>query len=157
MRVCAVKRTVTEGMREEMQLDWLETMDRLPDLLRQSDFVSLHVPLNRETERLIGATELGLMKPSAYLINIARGRVVDQTALRQALEEGRLAGAGLDVFWDEPPDPRDPLLAMPNVIATPHVGGITVQQVEAVAGVAANNIRRVRSGSPPLYPVGGEH
>ena len=153
MRVWAVKRTVSEGMREAMELEWLETYDRLPELLRQSDFVSLHVPLNRETEGMIGPAEIALMKPNAFLINVARGHTVDPGALLEALRERRLAGAGLDVFWDEPPDSDDPLLAMPNVIATPHVAGITLEAMETVARVVVDNIRGVRAGLPPSHQI----
>ena len=153
MRVWAVKRTVTEGMREAMGLDWLETHEHLPELLRQSDFVSLHVPLNKETQGLIGAAEIALMKPGAFLINVARGRVVDRTALLAALGEQRLAGAGLDVFWDEPADPNDPLLALPNVIATPHVANMTLETIETIARVSADNIRRVQAGLPPVHQI----
>jgi phosphoglycerate dehydrogenase-like enzyme len=153
MRVCAVKSTVNEGMREAMGLEWLKTHDHLPELLRQSDFVSLHVPLNQETTGLIGPAELALMKPSAFLINVARGRVVDRAALLAALREQRLAGAGLDVFWDEPTDPDDPLLALPNVIATPHVANMTLETIETIARVAADNIRRVRAGLSPMHQI----
>jgi len=153
MRVWAVKRTVSVGMREAMGLDWLETHDHLPELLRECDFVSLHVPLNKETEGLIGAAEMALMKPSAFLINVSRGRVVDRQALLVALREQRLAGAGLDVFWEEPIDPDDPLLAMPNVIATPHVANMTMESIETIARVAADNIRRVHAGLPPMHQI----
>jgi phosphoglycerate dehydrogenase-like enzyme len=153
MRLWAVKRAVSEGMREAMGLEWLETHHHLPELLKESDFVSLHVPLNRETEGLIGAAQLALMKPTAFLINVARGRVVEREALRAALGEGRLAGAGLDVFWHEPIDPDDPLLAMPNVIATPHVANMTMETIDTIARAAADNIRRVQSGTPPLHQV----
>ena len=151
MHVSAVKRTVSEGMREAMGLEWLKTHNNLPELLRQSDFVSLHVPLSKETERLIGPAEIALMKPSAFLINVARGRVVDRGALLAALREQRLAGAGLDVFWDEPTDPNDPLLALPNVIATPHVANMTLETIDTIARVAADNIRRVKAGLPPMH------
>jgi phosphoglycerate dehydrogenase-like enzyme len=153
MRVWAVKRTVNEGMREAMGLEWLQTHDHLPELLRQSDFVSLHVPLNKETQGLIGPAEIALMKPSAFLINVARGRVVDRAALLAALREQRLAGAGLDVFWDEPADPNDPLLALPNVIATPHVANMTLETIETIARVSAENIRRVQAGLPPEHQI----
>jgi phosphoglycerate dehydrogenase-like enzyme len=153
MRVWAVKRTVTEAMRDAIGLEWLETHDHLPELLRQSDFVSLHVPLSKETEGLIGPTEIALMKPGAFLINVARGRVVDRPALLAALREQRLAGAGLDVFWDEPIDPNDPLLALPNVIATPHVANMTLETIETIARVAAENIRRVHAGLSPLHHI----
>ena len=153
MRVWALKRTVSAGMREAIGLEWLETHDHLPELLRQCDFVSLHVPLNRETEGMIGPAEIALMKPNGFLINVARGRVVDREALRAALSEQRLAGAGLDVFWDEPIDPDDPLLAMPNVVATPHVANMTIESIETIARAAADNIRRVQGGLPPMHQV----
>ena len=153
MRIWAVKRSMRPGMREAMGLEWLETERHLPELLRESDFVSLHVPLNQETEGLIGAAEIALMKPTAFLINVARGRVIDRDALRLALGEGRLAGAGLDVFWDEPIDPADPLLAMPNVIATPHVANMTMETIETIARAAADNICRVQEGLSPLHQI----
>jgi len=153
MRVWAVKRTVSSGMREATGLEWLETMDHLHELLRESDFVSLHVPLNKETRGLLGATELGLMKPGAFLINVARGGVVERGALLAALRDTRLAGAGLDVFWEEPIDPADPLLALPNVIATPHVANMAQETIETLARESANNIRRVQAGLPPLHQL----
>ena len=153
MRVWAVKRSVSAGMRVAMGLEWLETERHLPELLRESDFVSLHVPLNKETEGLIGASEIALMKPTAFLINVARGRVLDREALRAAICERRLAGAGLDVFWDEPIDPNDPLLAMPNVVATPHVANMTMETIETIARAAVDNIRRVQEGLPPMHQI----
>lgn len=153
MRIWAVKRQVTEGVREALGLEWLKTVAHLPELLRESDFLSLHVPGNPETEGLIGAAELALMKPESFLINVARGRVVDRGALLAALRERRLAGAGLDVYWHEPVDPEEPLLALPNVIATPHVANMTTESIETIARVAVENIRRVRSGLPPMHRV----
>lgn len=157
MRVWAVKRTVDDGMREGLGLEWLKTPDHLTELLRESDFVSLHVPLNEETKGLIGPAEIALMKPGAFLINAARGRVVDRAALVAALRERRLAGAGLDVFWDEPVAPDDPLLALPNVIATPHVANMTLETIETIARVTVENIRRVQTGSPPLHQTVKPH
>jgi phosphoglycerate dehydrogenase-like enzyme len=153
MRVWAVKRTVSEGMREAMGLEWLKTHHHLPELLRQSDFLSLHVPLNKETQGMIGPAEIALMKPSAFLINVARGRVVDHAALLAALVEQRLAGAGLDVYWNEPVDPRDSLLALPNVVATPHVANMTLETIETIARVSADNIRRMQAGLPPSHQI----
>jgi phosphoglycerate dehydrogenase-like enzyme len=153
MRVWAVKRTVSEGMCEAMGLEWLKTYHHLPELLRESDFVSLHVPLNQDTAGLIGADEIAVMKPGAFLINVARGRVVDRSALLAALREQRLGGAGLDVFWDEPIDPDDPLLALPNVIATPHVANMTLETIETIARVAAENIHLVQAGLSPLHQM----
>lgn len=93
------------------------------------------------------------MKPSAFLINVARGRVVDHTALLAALREKRLGGAGLDVFWHEPTDPDDSLLAMSNVIATPHVANMTLETIETIARISADNIRRVQAGLPPMHQI----
>ncbi len=157
MRVWAVKRSVSEGMREELGLDWLQTQDHLSELLSESDFLSLHVPLNQETTGMIGRREIGLMKPGAFLINVARGSIVDYEALLQALRERRLAGAGLDVFWDEPIDPADSLLALGNVIATPHVANMTLETIETIAQVAAENIRRVHAGLEPMHRVASSH
>ena len=93
----------------------------LEEVLRQSDFVSLHCPLTKETRHLIGEEELHMMKPEAILINTSRGSVVDELALYQALSEGWIAGAGLDVLDKEPPDPNNPILKLDNVVITPHM------------------------------------
>ena len=112
-----------------------------PDLLQalpRADYISLHVPM---TERpIIGAEELGAMKPSAVIINAARGAVVDEAALIQALRDRRIAGAGLDVFESEPPAKDNPLFAMDNVVLTPHSAGLTEECAERMAIVAAQNI-----------------
>ena len=87
------------------------------------------------------------------MVNVARGRVIDREALRRALSERRLAGAGLDVFWHEPIDPADPLLAMPNVIATPHVANMTTETIETIARAAAEYIRRTQAGLSPMHQI----
>jgi gluconate 2-dehydrogenase len=112
----------------------------LPDLLATADFVVVLVPLSPATERLIGAAEIALMKPSAILINCARGQVVDEAALIDALRERRILGAGLDVFEREPIAPDSPLLQLPNVVAVPHIGSATRQTREAMAMRAARNL-----------------
>lgn len=99
-------------------------------LLRESDFVSLHARVTPETENMIGKHELELMKPTAFLINTARGRLVDEAALAEALKSGRIRGAGLDVFWKEPPDPQCPLFSLDNVVLTSHCAGIHVKEAE---------------------------
>ena len=111
----------------------------LEDLLRRSDIVTLHVSLNPETSNLIDAPRLAVMKSSAILINTARGGLVDEGALLAAMQDGRLAGAGLDTFAQEPPG-DSPLLHLPNVLATPHIGGSTEEAVltmgrAAIAGL----------------------
>lgn len=121
-------------------------------LLRQSDVVSLHLPLTPDTHRLIDARALSMMKPSAYLVNTARGRLVDQAALLTALQEGQLAGAGLDVFEDEPHVPPA-LLMLPNVMVTPHIAGAGLEARRHAQRLALENVRRVLAGQVPLSPV----
>ena len=125
----------------------------LPELLAASDYVSIHVPLTPETARLIGARELALMKRSAFLVNTSRGGVIDQPALVAALAGGRIAGAGLDVTDPEPPAADDPLLALPNVILTPHVAWYSEESREHVTVEAAREVVRILRGERPLSPV----
>jgi phosphoglycerate dehydrogenase-like enzyme len=120
----------------------------LEELLRQSDIVSLHVPLTPETRGLIGEKTLAVMKPTAVLINTSRGGVVDEPALIAALQNGRIAAAGLDVFAKEPPDRDNPLLQMDNVVVTPHNGGGTVDTMKRIIGHAFGNILKVERGEP---------
>jgi phosphoglycerate dehydrogenase-like enzyme len=123
----------------------------LDDLLAASDFVVLSLPHSPESDRIIGARELALMRPDAYLVNIARGPLVDEPALVDALSSGRLRGAGLDVFVEEPVPYDNPLLALDNVILTPHIGGGTGgARVNQMSDVLANVVRFAR-GEPPLH------
>ena len=120
----------------------------LEQLLAESDFVSIHTPLRPETRHQIGERELGLMKPTAFLINTARGPIIDEAALVRALAGRRIAGAGLDVFEHEPHvDPA--LLAMSNVVLTPHLGSAVAPLREAMANVVVDNIRAVLDGRQP--------
>jgi phosphoglycerate dehydrogenase-like enzyme len=125
----------------------------LPEILRGSDIVSLHVPLNASTQRMIGAAELALMKPDAVLVNTSRGPVVDEPALHAALSSGRLAGAGLDVFAQEPPPPDNPLLRLDNVVLTAHLAGPTFESNTARLRNGFDNVQRVARGEPPLWVV----
>ena len=120
----------------------------LDELLARSDFVSLHARLTPQTRHLIGERELGLMKRSAYLINSARGPLVDEAALVRALEEGRIAGAGLDVYEHEP-RPHPKLLKMENVVMTPHVGSAVGELRAQMANVVVDNIVAVLEGREP--------
>ena len=115
--------------------------------------MSLHLHLNAETRGLIDARRLALMKPTAFLINVARGALVDEAALVKALTAGRLGGAGLDVYSHEPPDPNSPLFHLPNVIATPHIAGMTDGTSRKRARCAADNVDRIAAGLEPLYRV----
>jgi glyoxylate reductase len=117
-------------------------------LLAESDFVSVHAPLNEETRHLVGERELRLMKPTAFLVNTARGPVVDEKALVLALKEKRIAGAGLDVYENEPKVEPD-LLTMQNVVLTPHLGSAVKELRESMANVVADNILAVLDGRQP--------
>jgi phosphoglycerate dehydrogenase-like enzyme len=125
----------------------------LRELLQTSDVVSLHVPLNASTRHLIGAGEIALMKPSAMLINTSRGPVVDEPALTRALGEGKLLGAGLDVFDREPPPADNPLFALDNVVLTAHFAGPTWDNHVARFRNAFDNVQRVHRGERPLWVV----
>ena len=121
----------------------------LETLLRESDYVSVHVPLTAETRGLVNARTLRLMKPTAYLINTARGPIVDEPALCRALVEGWIAGAGLDVLGDEPPDPANPLLALENVIVTPHAAFYSEASIAELTRKAAERVAQVLRGETP--------
>jgi len=121
-------------------------------LLSQADFVSVHVPSTPATRHLIGEPELRTMRPDAFLVNTARGPVVDGAALYKALRQGWIAGAGLDVFEEEPPPADLPLLGLPNVIATPHTASHTRQAMERMSDVA-QDVLRVLAGEEPMHPV----
>jgi phosphoglycerate dehydrogenase-like enzyme len=125
----------------------------LNELLRTSDIVSLHVPLNDGTRRMIGARELSQMKPGAILINTCRGPVVDENALYEALKGKRIAGAGLDVLVEEPPAKNHPLFTLPNVTLTPHSAGPTWENWTARFRNGFDNIERVAAGRKPLWVI----
>ncbi|NYT71585.1 D-glycerate dehydrogenase [Halomonas sp. QX-2] len=128
----------------------------LNELLAEADFVCVTVPLTAETERLIGAQEFALMKPSGIFINIARGKVVDESALIDALENGVIQAAGLDVFEQEPLRAASPLTKMPNVVALPHIGSATHETRDAMAQRAVDNIRLALQGERPISLVNEE-
>ncbi len=121
----------------------------LEEVLSRSDFISIHLPSSAQTAKFIGERELRMMKGSAYLINTARGSVVDEAALIRALKEGWIAGAGLDVFEKEPPDKDHPLFSLENVVLTPHIGGASLAAMRAMSLDSAMNAARVLRGEPP--------
>jgi D-3-phosphoglycerate dehydrogenase len=128
----------------------------LGELIRGADFLSLHVPATEKTIGLMGREQFGLMKSTAFLINTSRGEIVQQQALIEALREGRIAGAGLDVLEREPPEQDNPLLGMPNVILTPHTAALTKDAVAKLAEGAALNALAVLEGRPPSYSANWE-
>ncbi len=128
-------------------------VEKLDDLLRGADYVVICVPLTKETANLIGARELGLMKPEAFLINSSRGGIVDEGALYNALVKGEIAGAALDVFLKEPPPLDHPLFRLENFIGTPHIAGGTHEAMRRMAMTCAEEILRVFRGERPKFPL----
>jgi phosphoglycerate dehydrogenase-like enzyme len=145
MRVLATRRSTRSGDTDP-DVDRLYPLSQLHELLHQCDYVVLSVPLTPETELLIGESELRAMQPHTYLVNIARGRIIDEQALIRALREGWIGGAGLDVAAEEPLPADSPLYSMPNVILTPHISGVSVHYEQRLAALFADNLRRYRSG-----------
>lgn len=134
---------------EAMEQAGAKVVKSIPELLKAADVVTVHVPSSPQTKGLIGVKELAIMKPTAFLINTARGPLVDEAALVQALKEKQIAGAGLDVFDPEPPKADNPLYALPNVVLTPHSAGLTVECVIRMATHAAQAIMDVLEGRRP--------
>jgi phosphoglycerate dehydrogenase-like enzyme len=145
-RVSAIRRRAGEPRPEGVDSVW--PPDRLPDLLAQSDVVVLAAPHTPETKRLIGKRELDRIKRGALLVNIARGKLVDDDAVIEALRDGRLGGAALDVFSEEPLDPASPYWDLPNVIITPHTSGAMKDYWTPLVALFADNLRRFEKGEP---------
>jgi D-3-phosphoglycerate dehydrogenase len=134
----------------------VKKVDRLDEMLPQCDFVTLHCPGGAETRHMINADTLALMKPAAYLINTARGTVVDEAALVNALQKKQIAGAAMDVYDPEPPRPGNPLLHMENVIVTPHYCAMTAESLYNMATMVARGVLDVLDGRRPQYLVNPE-
>lgn len=154
MRISAIDiRDVGADEVREFGVEFVGKPEDLDKVLAESDVVSLHLHLNDETRHTIDARRLRLMKRTAFLINVARGALVDEAALEAALVEGRIGGAGLDAFGQEPPDVTSPIFSLPNVIATPHTSGTTDGTSQRRAQASAENVDRVAAGLEPLYRV----
>lgn len=145
MRVIAWSQNLTVDRAAAAGVQLATSKERL---LEDSDFVTIHLILSRRTRGLLGAPELRRMKRTAYLVNTSRAAIVDQDALLQALREGWIAGAGLDVFEREPPEPDDPLRSLPNVLATPHLGYVSWDNYRTYYGEAVEDIAAFLAGSP---------
>jgi glyoxylate reductase len=149
MEILYHNRSRKVGAEEELGARYLD----LDELLESADFVSVHTPLSDETHHLIGAAELGTMNPEAIFVNTSRGPVVDEAALADALAEGRIFAAGLDVYEEEP-EVHPKLLELENVVLAPHIGSASVETRDRMAALAAENIVAVLSGEEPKTPVG---
>ena len=150
-RVSAIRRRADQSRPEGVEDVW--PLDRLPDLLAQSDVVVLAVPHTPDTKRLIGKRELDRIKRGALLVNIARGKLVDDDAVIAALGDGRLGGVALDVFSEEPLDPASPYWDLPNVIITPHTSGAMQDFWTPLVALFSENLRRFEKGEPLLNIV----
>jgi phosphoglycerate dehydrogenase-like enzyme len=154
MKVCAIRRNV--GNSAEGDLDLLGGPDVMDEVLRRADYLVIAMPATTETKGTVGRRELGLMKATAFLINVARAEIVDEVALYEALAQRAIAGAALDVWYRYPREvgptapATEPFHELPNVLMTPHVSGWTDGMLDARAKAIAENIRRVGSGEPPL-------
>jgi len=154
MRIMATDvRRISKEEQQDFGLEFAGGAEDLEHVIRNSDYLSLHLHLNSETRHIINSERLRLMKPTACLINVARGALVEEKALYIWLAERRIGGAGLDVFSREPIELNNPLLSLPNVVVTPHIAGVTEQTLERRAACAAENIARVAAGLEPLYRV----
>jgi phosphoglycerate dehydrogenase-like enzyme len=154
MKILAIDvRPIGKEETGKYQLEFAGPPEDLDRVVAESDVLSLHLHLNNETRHILDRRRLGLMKPSALLVNVARGELVDESALAEALQAGRIGGAGLDVFGHEPPDLDSPLFRLPNVIATPHIAGVTTGTSRRRARVAAENVDLVAQGKEPRYRV----
>lgn len=141
------------SQKPELEINLGAVRRELNDLLAEADIVCLSVPYNTDTHHLIDAAALAQMKPSATLVNVARGKVIDESALIKALQRGVIRAAGLDVFAEEPLPASSPLAAMDNVVATPHIGSATHETREAMAQLAVDNLIGALAGDGPLTPV----
>jgi phosphoglycerate dehydrogenase-like enzyme len=153
VRLVGITRDPTAEKVKAFALDACYSVEQRAAALAQSHILVLCTSLSRDTHGMIDEQALRTLPSGAYLINIARGPLVQYDALHAALTSGHLAGAGLDVFWKEPIAPDDPLLALPNVIATPHVAGVTDKSYDAICGVVASNIERLTNGESLLNRV----
>ena len=150
LRIMAVDvQSFDQSLLDELGVTELATPEELDRLLPDADFVSLHLHLNSETHHIMSARRLGLMKPTACLINVARGPLVDEAALHQRLIDGKLGGAGLDVFESEPPNADLPAYRLANVFTTPHLAGTTDLVSQCRSVFCAKNVDRIAMGLPP--------
>lgn len=168
MRVLAIRQNAERSVEEQFRWPFVRRIDTAPDgvtvlpsdelprLLRSSDFLAITAPFTPRTAGLIGARELALMKPTAYIVNVSRGRIFDEPALVEALRERRIAGAALDVFAQEPPDGSNPLFGLENAEMTPHISGVFDRYNSVATDVFIENLDRFRRKAPLLNVVTAE-
>lgn len=150
VRIMGIRRKHRENSKKELDIEWVGTPDEIRRLLQKADYVILSLPLTAESKNIINNDTISHMKRGSYIINLSRGGVIDKKALENSLATGRIAGAGLDVFWDEPPDPDDSIFRY-NVISTPHIAGSTDVSLNGIVKAVSENIRRLERNQTPLY------
>jgi phosphoglycerate dehydrogenase-like enzyme len=156
MRLVGLQRRPEPALAERLGMEWVGGPERLAELLRRSDYLFLCVPLSEQTRQIIDETALAMLPSQACIINAARGGLLSTEAMLRALAEGRLIGAGLDVFEQEPLDPASPLLGRADVIATSHIAGVTDVSYRGIARGVVANIVRILAGQAPLNCVNWE-
>jgi phosphoglycerate dehydrogenase-like enzyme len=156
MRLIGLQRRPQPALAERLGLEWIGGPERLGELLRRSDYLFLCVPLSEHTRQIIDEAALATLPAQACIINAARGGLLSHQAMLRALAEGRLMGAGLDVFEQEPLDPASPLLGRADVVATSHIAGVTDASYRGIARVVAGNIVRILAGEKPHNCVNSE-
>jgi phosphoglycerate dehydrogenase-like enzyme len=153
VKLVGIRQNKSKGSPSGTKFDTICDFSEMKAALSESDIVLLSVMYDASTHHLFDRDAIAAMKQGSFLVNVARGGLIDQDALLDALKSGHLGGAGLDVFWEEPVDPDHPLFALPNVIVTPHVGGLTDAHFYTGSKALADNILRYASGEQPLYTV----
>ncbi|MCP4602965.1 MAG: lactate dehydrogenase [Proteobacteria bacterium] len=150
VNIVGIKRSNLEEARRKLGLEWVGGEDELHLLLNRSDYIVLCLPYTQKNHHLINLESIRHFKPNSYLINLSRGGLIEREALLEALSTNAIAGAGLDVFWEEPPDPDDPIFNY-NLMATPHIAGSTDVSIRGIVKGVADNIRRLASQQTILY------
>jgi len=150
MKIIAIKKNPDKNIEKNLGIEWIGGIKDLPKLLKQTDYLFICVPLTVKTRNMIGEKELALLPKGTYILNAARGPIINKKALINTLDSGHLGGVALDVYWIEPPEPNDPILDYTNVMATPHIAGVTDISYSRIAAGVAENIRRVMEGKLPL-------
>jgi len=150
VHLIGMKRHDFKKVKAELGLEWVGTPEDIKEFLGRSDYVVLCLPLTPENRNMMRRHTFDMMKRNSFLINLSRGGLVDRGALEDALASEKIGGAGLDVFWEEPPDPDDPIFKY-NVLATPHIAGVTDVSIRGIVKAVAENIRRLETGHDLLY------
>ncbi|SDF01259.1 2-hydroxyacid dehydrogenase [Terriglobus roseus] len=151
VNLIGISRQVSEEKSRRFHLSRHFYVEDREKAFAETDVLVLCMRYTEEMRGMLSVRELAALRPGAYVVNVARGGVIDGEALYARLSAGYLAGAGLDVFWEEPLPAHDPILTLPNVIATPHIGGVTESSFGMIAAAVAENIQRLRRGDPPLH------